>query len=146
RKCGHQLSVKFCAKHKYYFRFRGGYEKPSVKDTLFVQILTFPYYACTYCWWLCVWTYRFKLKGEEYGLEDKYYLIGKNLGMSEKQFSVKHEKQEFLDQELWIKDKFLKWKAIKDEMDKQKLSESAQYKRYRRYMKTHGQDQITFVE
>jgi len=47
-----------------------------------------------------------------YGDEEKLYLIRKFLGMGQNQFNAIEDKtkNEYLELELWIKPKFIKWK------------------------------------
>lgn len=67
---------------------RGGYAKPKVTDVLWIQIVLLPYTLSLYFAWYASWVWRFTIQRQEYGLEEKLYLIRKNLGMSETQFEV----------------------------------------------------------
>ena len=55
-----------------------------------------------------------------------------------------HERDDMMDQELWIAENFKEWKAEKDEEMRVKMAQSGRYKQYRRYMKNHGPDRMTF--
>ncbi|XP_045175349.1 dnaJ homolog subfamily C member 25-like isoform X1 [Mercenaria mercenaria] len=125
---------------------RGGYRKPSYTDVLWVQLVFSPYYLFLYMKWYLRWIWRFKIKGEEYGDEEKLYLIRKYLKLNSSQFDAleEHEKDKYLHKELWIREKFDEWKKEQDEEMKSKLAESARYKSYRRYMKKGGAGQMTF--
>lgn len=68
---------------------RGGYAKPKVTDVLWIQLVFLPYTIALYLIWYCRWVWRFDILREEYGLEEKLYLIRKNLGLSETQFEVR---------------------------------------------------------
>ena len=77
---------------------------------------------------------------------------------------AEEEVEELLEQELWIKDKFKvrvrftvvsylfiilltvsqEWKRAKDDEMRVKMAQSGRYKQYRRYMKNHGNDRMTF--
>jgi DnaJ homolog subfamily C member 25 len=67
---------------------RGGYAKPGIQDILWVQLVVFPYTAFKYVRWYGAWVYRFDIKKEPYGLEEKIYLIRKNLKMGQNQYEV----------------------------------------------------------
>ncbi|XP_010778501.1 dnaJ homolog subfamily C member 25 [Notothenia coriiceps] len=54
---------------------KGGYQKPNLSDILLCQMVLFPYYLTTYLSWYASWIYRFTLCREEYGEEEKVYLI-----------------------------------------------------------------------
>ncbi|ODM96717.1 DnaJ subfamily C member 25 [Orchesella cincta] len=125
---------------------RGGYAKPRVSDVLWIQLLMSPYTIYLYFAWQVKWFWRFTIKKEEYGTEEKLYLIRRYLGISSTQFEALSdaERKEFLDEELWIKENFVAWKDAKEEERKRQLAESARYKSYRRYMKKHGPGRMYF--
>ncbi|XP_060595988.1 dnaJ homolog subfamily C member 25-like [Ruditapes philippinarum] len=125
---------------------RGGYRKPTYTDVLWVQLLFSPYYLFMYIKWYIRWIWKFKIKGEEYGTEEKLYMIRKYLKLNSSQFDAleEHEKEKYLHKELWIREHFEEWKKEQDEEMKTKLAESARYKSYRRYMKKGGAGQMTF--
>ena len=54
------------------------------------------------------------------------------------------EHQDYLDQELWIKENFTEWKQEKDDEMRAKMVQSGRYKQYKRYMRNHGPDRMTF--
>lgn len=54
---------------------KGGYQKPRLSDVLLCQLVLFPYYLCSYAAWYVCWVYRFTVCREEYGEEEKLYLI-----------------------------------------------------------------------
>ncbi|MEQ2169532.1 DnaJ subfamily C member 25 [Goodea atripinnis] len=56
---------------------KGGYQRPSLSDILLCQIVLFPYYLSSYVAWYVCWMYRFTICREEYGEEEKLYLIRK---------------------------------------------------------------------
>ena len=58
--------------------------------------------------------------------------------------AVNDEHEDFLEQELWLKDKFAVWKQHKEDEIRIKMAQSGRYKQYRRYMKNHGPDRMTF--
>ena len=67
---------------------RGGYSKPHWSDVLWIQILISPYTLFMYLKWYINWVWRFNIKGEEYGDEEKFYLIKKYLACSKTQWEV----------------------------------------------------------
>ncbi|MEQ2192694.1 DnaJ subfamily C member 25 [Xenoophorus captivus] len=84
---------------------KGGYQRPSLSDILLCQIVLFPYYLSSYVAWYVCWMYRFTICREEYGEEEKLYLI------RSAQFDSLEEntKQAFLEKQLWIKENY-EWK------------------------------------
>ena len=58
--------------------------------------------------------------------------------------SLNDEHEDFLAQELWIKENFKEWKQTKEDETRVKMAQSGRYKQYRRYMKNHGTDRMTF--
>lgn len=125
---------------------RGGFAKPDIKNVLWLQIFRLPIILYNYFYWYVRWIYLFDYKGEEYGKEEKIYLISKNLGVSEEQLHINEDVDSLLRQELWLKDKFVAWKKRKDEEIREKLAEKPGYKRLKRYMKRGGPGQLTFLE
>lgn len=127
---------------------KGGYSKPNYKNVLWIQLALLPYSIVIYLFWYFRWIYKFSIKKEEFGDEEKKYIIRKNMSLSQAQWDAlsDEEVQEFMDTELWIKDNFKVWKQKKDDETKAQLAESASYKRYRRYMRKGGPGQMTFLE
>lgn len=126
---------------------RGGYAKPDWKQVLWVQIIILPWTIYCYVRWYVSWIYRFNYKKEEYGDEEKLYLIKKYLKMSRLEFDALDDatKEEYIELNLWDKATALEWKAEKEEETKRELSQSARYKAYRRYMKK-GPGRLTFED
>jgi len=54
---------------------QGGYQKPNLSHILLCQIVLSPYYLTQYASWCASWFYRFTLCREEYGEEEKFYII-----------------------------------------------------------------------
>ncbi|XP_050678851.1 dnaJ homolog subfamily C member 25 homolog [Leptidea sinapis] len=125
---------------------KGAYAKPEIKDILWIQLIILPYTIVCYIHWYLRWFWKFTVLKHPYGEEEKLYLIRKYLKMGHHQFNAldDHEKQEYLDEELWIWDNFVVWKEIKDEETKKALAENNKYKQYRRYIKNHGVGRMTF--
>lgn len=125
---------------------KGAYAKPEIVDILWVQLIILPYTIAYYIYWYLRWFWRFTILKQPYGEEEKLYLIRKFMKLGQHQFNAieESEKQEFLDEELWIKENFKVWKEIKDEEAKKALAENNKYKQYRRYIKQHGVGRMTF--
>ncbi|OUC40058.1 DnaJ domain protein [Trichinella nativa] len=116
---------------------RGGYEKPNLSATLAGSIILLPVYIYRWLRFHVRWFWKFTIQKQEYGTEEKLHLIRKYMNMSQAQFDCinDNEKNDYLYKELWIKEKFSVWKQKKDAEEKQKMAESGQYKRMRRYLK-----------
>ncbi|MGH0185065.1 UNVERIFIED_CONTAM: hypothetical protein FKN15_017217 [Acipenser sinensis] len=127
---------------------KGGYQKPNISDILLCKIVLAPYFLCTYIIWYCRWIYRFTIKGEEYGEEEKLYLICKNMKMSQAQFDSHedHQVQTFLERQLWIKENYEVYKQEQEEEMKMKMASDPRWKRYRRWMKNDGPGRLTFID
>ncbi|GBP80359.1 DnaJ homolog subfamily C member 25 homolog [Eumeta japonica] len=80
---------------------KGAYAKPVVTDILWVQLIILPFTISQYIFW-------------------KYLKLGVH------QFNAidQTEKEQFLDEELWIKENFIHWKQRKDEEAKKALAEN----------------------
>uniref|UniRef100_A0AAQ4NY38 DnaJ homolog subfamily C member 25 n=1 Tax=Gasterosteus aculeatus aculeatus TaxID=481459 RepID=A0AAQ4NY38_GASAC len=87
---------------------KGGYQKPNLSDILLIQIVLSPYYLTQYVSWYASWFYRFTFCREEYGEEDKFYIIRRNMKMSQSQFDGIDEdtRRSFLEKRLWIKENY----------------------------------------
>lgn len=124
----------------------GGFAKPNIKNTLWVQIFRSPITLYNYLYWYSRWVYLFDIKGEPYGEDEKIYLMSKHMQMSEEQLTMSEDVDSMLKQELWIKEKFTEWKKKRELEMMKKMSEKPSYKRYRRYLKKGGAGQITFLD
>ncbi|XP_040360305.1 uncharacterized protein LOC8031523 isoform X2 [Ixodes scapularis] len=127
---------------------RGGYSRPSLRQVLWVQLVLLPVTLGHLAWWQARWLFKFTLGGQELGPVEKEYLIRRHMGLSQGQWDAleDRERQGFLRDQLWLKDKFKVWKQRQEEEMRAKLAESARYKSYRRYMKNHGPGQISFED
>ncbi|XP_011191105.1 dnaJ homolog subfamily C member 25 homolog [Zeugodacus cucurbitae] len=127
---------------------RGGYAKPSIYDVLWVQLLICPYTLLSFLVWHAKWIWKFTIRKQPYGRDEKLYLIRRYMKMGENQFNglEDHQIEEYLRLELWEKDKFEEWHEEQEEEMKKKLAENPRYKSYRRYMKNHGPGRMTFED
>ncbi|XP_023326593.1 dnaJ homolog subfamily C member 25 homolog [Eurytemora carolleeae] len=125
---------------------RGGYAKPNYTDILWIQLVLLPYSTVRYIYWYMSWVWRFYIKKEEYGRDEQLHLIRKLMGVSQGQFDnmEEDEVEDMLEKELWKPDNFKEYKTKKDAEMRVKMAESGRYKQYRRYMKNHGGDRMTF--
>ncbi len=67
---------------------RGSYSKPTVFDVLWIQLLLSPYYLVKYIGWWMRWLWKFTICRQEYGEEEKVYIIRRNMGLSQGRFDV----------------------------------------------------------
>lgn len=126
----------------------GGYKKQSIYDTLAWQIITLPLILYRYLHWWFVWIWRYWIRKQEYDEEAKFYLIRKYMKMSEDQFHALDDKtiSNYMADELWKKEEFQKWKAVKEVEEKEKLASSGRYRQYRRQMKKAAGSTISFLD
>ncbi|KAM9441124.1 dnaJ homolog subfamily C member 25 [Clarias gariepinus] len=127
---------------------KGGYQKPNISDILLFKIILFPYHMCLYVAWYCSWVYRFTVRGEEYGEEEKLYIIRKNMKMSQAQFDSldDHLIRTFLERRLWVKENYEVYREEQEDEMKMKMATDPRWKRYRRWMKSEGPGRITFID
>ncbi|XP_041871211.1 dnaJ homolog subfamily C member 25 [Corvus kubaryi] len=127
---------------------KGGYQKPKIYDILLFQILLAPFYWCKYIVWYCWWIYCFTIKGQEYGVEEKLYIIRRYMKMSQSQFDSleDHQKETFLERQLWIRENYEVYKREQEEELKKKMAMDPRWKRYRRWMKNEGPGRLTFID
>lgn len=125
---------------------RGGYAKPNWTDILWVQLVLLPYTSVRWTHFYMRWVWRFYILREEYGEEEKLYLLRKQLGISQGQFDNMEEEEveDMMEQELWKPDLYKEYKTKKEAEMRVKMAQSGRYKQYRRYMKNHGSDRMTF--
>ena len=67
---------------------RGGYAKPTIMDILWIQLFLLPWTLCKWSYFYARWLWKFGIMREDYGEEEKLYVIRKNLGLSQGQFDV----------------------------------------------------------
>ena len=67
---------------------RGGYAKPKWTDVLWVQLILLPLTACRWSYFYGRWLWKFGVCRQEYGEEEKLYVIRRNMGLSQLQFDV----------------------------------------------------------
>uniref|UniRef100_U3IFL5 DnaJ homolog subfamily C member 25 n=1 Tax=Anas platyrhynchos platyrhynchos TaxID=8840 RepID=U3IFL5_ANAPP len=138
--------IKYIIKNK--IDIKGGYQKPKIYDILLFQILLAPFYLCKYIIWYCWWIYCFTIKGQEYGVEEKLYIIRRYMKMSQSQFDSleDHQKETFLERQLWIRENYEVYKQEQEEELKKKMALDPRWKRYRRWMRNEGPGRLTFID
>lgn len=67
---------------------RGGYAKPKVSDILWIQLVLLPLTSYRWTHFYLRWLWKFGICRQEYGEEEKLYIIRKNMGLSQGQFDV----------------------------------------------------------
>ena len=67
---------------------RGGYAKPKITDILWIQLIFLPWTMCKWVYFYTRWFWKFGVCKEEYGEEEKLYVIRKNMNLSQGQFDV----------------------------------------------------------
>ncbi|KAJ0057641.1 hypothetical protein NL108_011579 [Boleophthalmus pectinirostris] len=127
---------------------KGSYQKPRVWDILLCQLLLAPISLARYVAWYVSWVYRFRLRGQEYGQEEKLYLIRKNMKMSQSQFDTLEDStiEDFLQRELWIRENYEVYRREQDEELKVRMATDPRMKRYRRWMRNEGPGRLTFSD
>ncbi|XP_026722390.1 dnaJ homolog subfamily C member 25 [Athene cunicularia] len=138
--------IKDIIKNK--IEIKGGYQKPKIYDILLFQIILAPFYLLKYIVWCIWWIYCFTIKGQEYGVEEKLYIIRRYMKMSQSQFDSleDHQKEIFLERRLWIRENYEVYKREQEEELKKKMAMDPRWKRYRRWMKNEGPGRLTFID
>ena len=67
---------------------QGGYAKPKVWDVLLIQLVILPYTMFLWTRFYSRWLWKFGICREEYGREEKIYVIRRNMKLSDGQFNV----------------------------------------------------------
>ncbi|XP_011618630.1 dnaJ homolog subfamily C member 25 isoform X2 [Takifugu rubripes] len=112
------------------------------------EIVLFPYYLTNYVAWYVSWFYRFTICREEYGDEEKLYIIRRYMKMSQSQFDSLDEplRHSFLEKQLWIKENYEVYRKEQEEEMKAKMATDSRMKRYRRWMRNEGPGRLTFAD
>ncbi|CAF90350.1 unnamed protein product [Tetraodon nigroviridis] len=127
---------------------KGGYQKPNLSDILLCQMVLFPYHLSRYLAWYASWLYRFTIRREEYGDQEKFYIIRRHMKMSQSQFDSLDEnlRRSFLEKQLWIKENYEVYRKDQEEEMKVKMATDSRMKRYRRWMRNEGPGRLTFAD
>lgn len=75
---------------------------------MWIQLVCLPYTILKYIYWNIRWFWKFNFLKQEYGEEEKLYLIRKYLKCSVSQWNAvsDEEKETYVEEELWIKRNF----------------------------------------
>jgi len=68
---------------------RGGYAKPNITKILWIQLILLPVTTVQWIFFYFRWFWKFGVRKEDYGDEEKLYLIRKNMKLSSDHFAVK---------------------------------------------------------
>ena len=65
------------------------YKKIPFPDILWIQLIFLPWTICKWIYFYTRWFWKFGILKEEYGLEEKLYVIRKFMKLSQTQFDVR---------------------------------------------------------
>jgi len=68
--------------------YRGSYQKPSIVDILWLQLVLLPYHIIRYVAWYLHWIWKYTIMRHEYDDDARCYIIRRNLRMSQRQWEV----------------------------------------------------------
>ncbi|CAL8280111.1 unnamed protein product [Merluccius merluccius] len=127
---------------------KGGYQKPKMSDILLCKLVLLPYFLTAAASWYVRWFYRFTVRREEYGDEEKLYIIRCYMKMSQSQLDSLDDKlkETFLEKHLWIRENYEVYKQEQEEEMKVKMATDPRMKRYRRWMRNEGPGRLTFAD
>jgi len=125
----------------------GGYERPQVKNILWVQIVTMPMKVYNWTKFKANWIWRFWILREEYTQFEKEYIIRCNLKLSERQWLAlsEAEKESYVSRELWVPEIWTQYVQEEEEKERIKMAESGRSKQERRWAKNND-NRMTFDE
>jgi len=66
----------------------GSYQKPSVLDILWLQLVLLPYHILCYMMWYVHWIWKYTIMRNEYDDDARCYIVRRNLKMSQRQWEV----------------------------------------------------------
>lgn len=116
-----------------------GASRPSLQRLVGVQVVLLPMALVRGLWGCLRWHWRFSMRGEEYGEEERVYLTCRALRLSEGTWDglEPHARQELLSRELWRPEQLEAYIAEREEELRDKQARSGAYKRARRWMRNH---------
>ncbi|EER10517.1 conserved hypothetical protein [Perkinsus marinus ATCC 50983] len=87
-----------------------------------------------YMVWRARWTYRFGIRKEEYGPEEREYLTRRALKLSEEDWHMVDdtEREQLLEKRLYEGDNLQQYLKEKEREERARLEKSGAYKRYQR--------------
>ena len=125
----------------------GGYPRPEVTQVLWLQIIRLPltlYSGLTF--WLH-WVWRFYILREEYGDQERQFIVRRRLGMTERQWRSLQEDQRaaYLQRRLWETAAWQVWEEERLEEERLRHAMSGRSKQERRWERK-GDHRMTFDE
>jgi len=124
----------------------GGYEKPEFRDILWIQIIILPSRSYAFIKFHLSWFWQFGIMREEYGEQDKCYVIRKKMKLTERQWEAtsSEEKDLWMSRKLWEKEEWLQWEEEREEEERIRAASSGRSKQERRGAK--NDNRMTFDE
>jgi len=125
----------------------GGYQRPEFRDILWIQILLLPSRTYAFLSFHLAWLWKFGILREEYGEEEKNYVIRKRMKLTERQWEATslEEKSVWLERKLWEKEHWEIWEEEREEQERIKAAQSGRSKQERRWLK-NSDNRMTFDE
>jgi len=116
-----------------------GGSRPSVGGLIGVRAALLPVDICRGLYSFARWHWRFSVRGEEYGEEEKAYLTRRALGLPDSAWAglEPRARGELLARELWRPEHLQAYAAEQEEQLRERRSQSGAYKRAKRWMKNH---------
>ncbi|KAI0989406.1 hypothetical protein GJ496_010522 [Pomphorhynchus laevis] len=122
--------------------------QPSLKRIFVIQFACLPYTIIRYFVWLIHWYVKHSLMNIPLTVEEKLYLIRKNMRLSDTEFKLQYggsgDYDKLLNSELWDSERYKAWADEQEEIRQRRLMQSGRYKSYQRWLKSGSASQITF--
>ena len=125
----------------------GGYPRPEVGQVLWLQILRLPLTLYTASVFWSSWVWRFYVRREEYGQQEREFIVRRRLAMTERQWESLHqeERDAYLARRLWEAEAWRLWEEERLEQERLRHAMSGRSKQERRWEKK-GDNRMTFDE
>ena len=123
------------------YKVEGGYAAPTWRGLLPVRLALLPWSVAMFFWWYVRWYWRFSLRGQPYGPDERAYLTRRALGLAQRKFDCVPEEQraDLIARELWKAGQMKKYRKDMEEEYREKVGEK-QYKRMVRQRKKYRPD------
>lgn len=125
----------------------GGYERPQVRDILWLKIIVSPLTLYQQTIFQANWIWRFWILRQEFTDYEKEYIVRRNLKLSEKQWDALTtvEKDGYMNRQLWLRENWQVYCQEEEEKERVRLAESGRSKQERRWLK-NSDNRMTFDE
>ena len=125
----------------------GGYPRPSVREVLWLQLLFLPLTLLTALAFWSSWVWRFYVRREEFGQEEREFIVRRRLAMTERQWESLQEEERtgYLARRLWEAEAWRLWEEERLEQERLRHAMSGRSKQERRWEKK-GDNRMTFDE